>query len=164
MKFNDIPTKSGRIAYIREALGTDPKWAVRGLLRIYQNQTEDEKRVEETNHENGIGFTGADANILTSFAKQVGYGRTMSPKQMALLFKKMPKYAKQLESVSYKPLPLYKADLAEEVTKGAKDIQCDLVAEFMHQTEAYRVEQEMNEMEFHAELEAEAKAAWSSMR
>jgi hypothetical protein len=98
--FKDCKTKTERVAYIRAALSTDYGWASKGLLRIYDNQTADEKAVQETRVWNNIGFTGADANLLSSFAEQIRSGRSMSPKQVGLIFKKMPKYAKQLESVS----------------------------------------------------------------
>ncbi len=101
MKYAELTTKKDRIAFIKEKLGTNHQWAIKGLLRIYANQTEDEKVIEETREHNGIGFTGADANILSSFAKQISEkNRVMSEKQMNLIFKKMPKYARQLESVS----------------------------------------------------------------
>jgi len=99
-KFAELTTKKDRIAFIRKQTSTSAKWAVRALVRIYANQTEDERCAHATKHDNGIGFTGADAEILSSFAEQVNKGQTLSPKQMALLFKKIPKYAKQLESVS----------------------------------------------------------------
>ena len=37
-----------------------------------------------------------DANILSSFAQQIEKGRILSEKQMAILFKKMPRYWKQI--------------------------------------------------------------------
>ena len=43
-----------------------------------------------------MGFTGIDAQILTSFASQVEKGFTLSQKQTSLLFKMMPKYAGQI--------------------------------------------------------------------
>ena len=98
--FAELTTKKARIAYIRERLATSPAWATRGLLRIYDNQTADEQASQTTSHDNGIGFSGCDAEILSSFAEQIRRGRNMSPKQMALIFKRMPKYAAQLESVS----------------------------------------------------------------
>jgi hypothetical protein len=98
--FYELDTKKARIAHIREQLGTSAAWALRGLVRIYANQTADEQAVGTTKHHNDIGFTGADAEILTSFAQQYERRGSLSPKQMGLLFKKMPKYAKQLESVS----------------------------------------------------------------
>lgn len=98
--FSELTTKKARIAHIKNMLATNERWAIRGLLRIFENQTEDEKSAEHTRYHNKIGFSGADAEILTSFAKQVLKGRKMSPKQMAIIFKKIPKYAKQLEGVS----------------------------------------------------------------
>ncbi len=98
--FNELKTKKARIAHIKEQLATDPRWAVRGLLRIYEGQTAEEQNSEHTIDANGVGFNGVDAEIMSSFAKQVLKGRTLSPKQMAIVFKKIPKYAKQLEGVA----------------------------------------------------------------
>jgi len=97
MNFADIKSKKDQTAVIRTRLSSNVKWAARGVVRIFENQTHDEQNVEETRESNGIGFTGADANILSSFAKQVMKGRTMSAKQNAILLKKMPKYAGQLQ-------------------------------------------------------------------
>ena len=98
--FTELATKKDRKAHIKMMLGTNPQWAMRGLIRIFRNQTDDEQRCETTKEHNGIGFTGVDAEILTSFAKQVIAGRSLSTKQLAILHKKMPKYASQLERVA----------------------------------------------------------------
>ncbi len=100
MKYQDLKTKKEKVRMIRIKLGTEVKWATKGVIRIFENQTADEQNVEETREHNGIGFTGADANILSSFAKQILNGRYMSNKQLALLFKKMPKYAGQLQRMA----------------------------------------------------------------
>lgn len=89
-------TKKAALQELKEKLATDPRWATRGLLRIYSFQTESEQASETTSEDNGVGFTGVDADILSSFAKQVQAGRNLSQKQMDLLHKKMPKYAGQL--------------------------------------------------------------------
>jgi len=94
--FASLTTKKARIAYVREALATSEKWAVRGLIRIFENQTEDEQASGDVVHNNGIGFTGADAEFLTSLATKVNKGYKLSDKQMVWVYKKMPKYAKQL--------------------------------------------------------------------
>lgn len=99
-KFVELTTKTARVAHIKEMLKINDKWAIRGLLRIYEYQTESEKATQSTHLYNNVGFNGADAEILSSFAEQVNKGRTLSPKQMAILFKKMPKYAGQLEKLS----------------------------------------------------------------
>jgi hypothetical protein len=97
MSFKECKTKKERIEFIRENLSKDARWAIRGMLRVFANQTQDEQVQEDTKHHNGIGFTGADAHLLTSFSKQVHAGRTLSEKQMFHVFKRMPKYAAQLE-------------------------------------------------------------------
>lgn len=95
-KFNELKTKKDRIAYIREAIANDIRWAYRALVVIYANQTSDEQSAGETKHHNSIGFTGADAEILSSFAEQHQQRGSLSPRQCEILQGKMPKYAKQL--------------------------------------------------------------------
>jgi len=100
MKYADIKTKKDKVQHIRTMLETNLNWASKGVIRIFENQTDDEQNVEGTVENNGIGFTGVDAGILSSFAKQIIKGRLMSVKQQAILFKKMPKYAGQLERMT----------------------------------------------------------------
>lgn len=100
MTYQDCRFKYERIAFLKEKLATDQRWAVRGLTRIYEFQTADEQAIGMTREYNDVGFSGVDAEILSSFAEQVLRGRTLSPKQMAIVFKKMPKYARQLDSVA----------------------------------------------------------------
>ena len=85
-------------AYLKNQLGTNPAWAIKGLVKIYTLQTADEQSTGHTSHDNGVGFSGCDAEILSSFATQVNRGRNLSPKQMAIVFKKMPRYWKQIAS------------------------------------------------------------------
>jgi hypothetical protein len=94
MRGNGIRTYT--IDDVRKSLETDDKALMRGLLRIYAAQTEDEKEAKETTKHNSVGFNGTDANILSSFAEQLVKKRTLSPKQLAICRKKMPKYAKQI--------------------------------------------------------------------
>ena len=82
--------------YFKAHLTISPKWAITGLLVIYDRQTADEKATDNTSENNSVGFSGVDAEFLSSLAKQVRAGRTLSPKQMSFLFKKMPKYWEQL--------------------------------------------------------------------
>jgi hypothetical protein len=82
--------------YIKTQLATNPAWAIKGLVKIYTLQTADEQASDRTSHDNGVGFSGVDAAILSSFAKQVNAGRNLSPKQMAIVYKKMPRYWKQI--------------------------------------------------------------------
>lgn len=97
-----FPSKDERLRYVRTQLATNPKWAIRALTVVYQGQTSQEQSCERTVELNGVGFTAFDAEILTSFAQQVErwdasrYPSPLSPKQMALLHKRIVKYAGQL--------------------------------------------------------------------
>jgi hypothetical protein len=104
-----IMTKVYDAATIREKLVSNDKWLVRGILAIYARQTTDEQQAEQTSHHNGVGFNGTDANILSSFAKQIlswqatenpRYPSPLSPKQLDLARRKMPKYAGQLARIA----------------------------------------------------------------
>ena len=96
MKYADLTTKKARIQFVREKLATNEAWALRGLVRIFENQTEDEQAHETVSHNNGIGFTGIDGEFLSSLAKQYQKRGSLSPKQLVHVYKKMPKYSKQL--------------------------------------------------------------------
>lgn len=100
MKFTDCKTKTARVSFIKEQLRTSPNWAIRGMLRIYERQTADEQESQTTRHHNKVGFSGADAELLSSYSSQVLKGRTMSEAQMRYIHRLMPKYARQLETIS----------------------------------------------------------------
>lgn len=85
---------------IKEKLLSDNRWLTRGVLAIYEKQTWDEQQAEATKEDNGVGFNGADAYILSSFAKQLKQGRTLSSKQLLIARKKMSKYAGQLLQIA----------------------------------------------------------------
>jgi hypothetical protein len=88
-------------SYVRHQLGTNPAWAVKALVRIFQeNQTEQEQAAEVTKEDNGIGFTGTDGSFLSSLAKQQLARGSLSEKQMVFVFKKMPKYHAQVIKMS----------------------------------------------------------------
>jgi hypothetical protein len=99
MKSTSI-TKKAALAFIREKLSTNDQWAVRGLKVVYARQTESEKMTEATKEDNGVGFSGLDAQFLTSLAKQHEARGSLSPKQMVWLRKKISKYAAQVLSVT----------------------------------------------------------------
>ena len=74
------------------------------MKKIYQFQTIEEQHRGDTIEENKVGFSGADAYILSSFTEQVlrwesgdkRYNSPLSQKQMDIVRKKMIKYVKQL--------------------------------------------------------------------
>jgi len=93
-------TQEQKKTFIKNKLATDPRWAKHGLSKIFEFQTEEEQTMETTCVHNNVGFTGADGEILASFAKQLERKGYLSPRQMELLYKKMPKYWKQILLIS----------------------------------------------------------------
>jgi hypothetical protein len=91
-----IPT----VAEIRDMVAVREEAQNRALIAIYNGQTQQEKVSQTTVEDNGIGFSGVDAEILTSFAEQFLRRQFLSPKQRAILAKKMPKYAGQLWQIA----------------------------------------------------------------
>lgn len=89
-------SKKDMIAQLRLRLANDPRWALRALMRIYQNQTASEKAMQQTIEHNGVGFCGPDAEILSSFAQQYQRRGRLSERQMAVLCRRIPSYARQI--------------------------------------------------------------------
>jgi len=86
------------VTYVKNQLSTNPAWAQRAIVKLWERQTADEQATQNTRNVNGMGFNGTDAFILSSFAEQINKGRTLSPKQLAIAFKKLPKYSRQIIS------------------------------------------------------------------
>ena len=93
-------SKKQLVEMFKKKLATNKAWAVRGLMVIYSAQTEEEQFEGSVRENNGVGFVCMESEILTSFAKQFEKNKSLSEKQMTILFKKMPKYANQLLNVS----------------------------------------------------------------
>jgi hypothetical protein len=100
-EFFALPTKKAKVAFVRERLGSDQRWMLRGLVAIYtQNQTLDEKAERAAKYSNGIGFTVQDADFLTGMAKCAMANRSFTPNQLSAIRKCMPKYARQLVNLA----------------------------------------------------------------
>ena len=82
--------------YIKALLARSDQAIARALLVLLDRQTDDEQDSQVAKYQNGRGFTSCDAAILTSFALQVQQGRTLSPKQLNLARRYLPKYSGQL--------------------------------------------------------------------
>ncbi len=89
-------------------LQTNDTWLIRGLMAIYAKQTEGEKFTGVASEQNNMGFTGIDAEFLSSLAEQVEKNvlkgvklqNSLSEKQKESLRKSMIKYAGQLHRIS----------------------------------------------------------------
>lgn len=87
-------------AILSNSVDDEPRsraWCKRALLRIYANQEREEQLAASVTLRNGIGFTPADAKLLTGIAEQLVGSRRLSPRQWEILYKLLPKYAGQLQ-------------------------------------------------------------------
>lgn len=99
MNYQEQTDKDLKVLFI-EKMKTNDAWVTRGLVAIWNKQTEDEKFVAETKHDNGVGFTGSDAHFLSSLAQQYTIKGYLSPKQMKFARRSMLKYAGQLVKIT----------------------------------------------------------------
>ncbi len=83
---------------IRTSIRNNDKAVIHALEIILSRQTYEEVRAERSVFSNNIGFSGRDAEILTSFALQQRSRGFLSPKQMAIARNKIVHYAEQLLS------------------------------------------------------------------
>lgn len=75
---------------------TNDKVLYNALLKLYDCQTADEQLEGNAKVDNGIGFNGFDAPILTSFAEFLLKTGFLTPKQRNLCRRKLVKYRRQL--------------------------------------------------------------------
>ena len=96
---------------VRENLLNNNQWLIRGVLAIFARQTNDEQDAEGTKYDNKMGFNSSDAEILSSYAKQIKrwldtpehsrrYPCPLSVAQLALARRKMAKYSGQLVRIA----------------------------------------------------------------
>lgn len=102
---------------VKELIATKDEMVRRGLLVIFALQTADEKNSEHTTHTNGVGFTGFDGELMSSFAHQLKEKGYLSPKQLEMTRKKLVKYASQLAKVANGELEVNDRDLEYKKTK-----------------------------------------------
>ena len=81
---------------IQSLILSNPAALKRAIIKIYERQTAEEQCADQTIEHNGIGFNGIDAEIMSSFAKQLMSRGFLSPKQVAIARRKMPKYWNQI--------------------------------------------------------------------
>lgn len=85
---------------IRVLIQTNDKVLYGALKKLYACQTAEEQATSTTNVQNGAGFNGVDAPILTSFAQFLERTGFLTPRQKALARKKLKKYNRQLTALA----------------------------------------------------------------
>ena len=93
-------TKAEAKRKIQALLDVNDVAVIRGILAIYAYQTASEQNYGGTIEDNGVGFSGVDAVILSSFATYYKRFGRLSDKQMAIARKKIKKYWNQLRVIA----------------------------------------------------------------
>lgn len=89
---------------IREKLQQSDKWLYGAIVAIYDKQTTEEQNIEATVKSNGVGFTGADARLMSYLAKWVKQHGRLNEKWKEVARKKMLKYSGQLAKIANKKI------------------------------------------------------------
>lgn len=87
---------------IVEKLAACQRWLERGVLAIYELQTEDEKKSHVTVHHNKVGFSEFDASFFTYIAEYLKSGNHLSNGYVEKVRNRMMKYAGQLTKIANK--------------------------------------------------------------
>lgn len=103
-------------SFLKKQLSTNEAWALRAIVKIHEFQTADEQVCGVTKEDNSVGFSGCDAEFLTSLTRQYLTRGSLSPKQMVFVFKKIHRYWGQVKSLipAEKLESLVVADLERE--------------------------------------------------
>lgn len=90
-----------RCEMIAALVQRNDKAACEGILRIYGRQTADEKQVDATKHDNGIGFQQSDAKFGGFIARLYTSGRMPYADRMVRVRRMAVKYRRQLAVLSF---------------------------------------------------------------
>jgi hypothetical protein len=71
----------------------------RCILKLYQQQTSNEKMDMQTYETNGAGLTKGDAHEFTKLAEQLMRSVHLTPLQVEIITPRMKKYVKQLTTL-----------------------------------------------------------------
>lgn len=85
---------------IKNLIQVNDKVLYGALKKLYACQTTEEQNDKETHEQNGKGFNGVDAPILSSFCEFLNKTGFLTPKQKVLARKKLVKYNKQLTALA----------------------------------------------------------------
>jgi hypothetical protein len=93
----------------------------RAVYALFERQTREEQNADMTVHQNGVGFSGCDAEILSSFAKFWKKTGFLTPKQSAIARKKLGKYRKQLAEIALERAAVKEAPAIETESYYCED-------------------------------------------
>lgn len=100
--------------YLKNLLKTNNKALFKAIVLIYDSQTEEEKRANESVEDNKLGFSKIDAKDLSAIARKIKREETLTEGELAKSRNKMPKYWKQLMVISKRNMQKQKVQEEQE--------------------------------------------------
>lgn len=87
--------------FIKDKLKNDTRWMERGVIVLYQHQTEEEKGCKQTIEYNNVGFNGIDSKYLTWVAEWLlkDSRNHLSGNHVKKVGTMLPKYWKQIQTL-----------------------------------------------------------------
>lgn len=123
MEDRRMPKTSWTAEEIKGVLARDDRAARefigRAVYALFLRQTEGERVAGVTVEHNGRGFSGCDAEILSSFAKFWKKAGFLTQKQTAIARKKLMKYGRQLAEIAAERNPCDPGRVAKQMMEGA---------------------------------------------
>lgn len=100
--------------YLKNLLKTNNKALFKAIVLIYDSQTEEEKRTNESVEDNKLGFSKIDAKDLSTIARKIKREEALTEGELAKSKNKMPKYWKQLMVISKRNMQEQKVQKKQE--------------------------------------------------
>lgn len=91
--------KRETIEHWKKKIKTNPGWALRAAIRIYQSQTQEEQCSHATLDSNGVGFNSFDSPVISPIVDRYLRTKVIEGKSIYQLQRRMPKYAGQLYKI-----------------------------------------------------------------
>ena len=93
-------TKIQVVSFLKAKIQTDPVWAIKACLVLFDQQTKKEKRNHLSSGHNQCGFGRTDSPILSHIACKIKQHRQLLD-DIEVIMKKLPRYAAQLICIAY---------------------------------------------------------------
>ena len=108
--------------YILEQIVFSDKWLRAGLLALYNQQTETEKKAKRSIGNDGKGFTDTDAPVLSSMAEFLQNHGFLSLKQTYIVRRRLLKYAGQLAKIANEKEKERQKSFDERLARGKETL------------------------------------------
>ena len=88
-----------KVLVIQQKMQFDHDFLIKCLLKLYEQQEQDEQQIRTTAHNNGKGFNKADAPYLTKCVELYKAEKKLIFNRRIEVARRLQKYAKQLSTL-----------------------------------------------------------------